>query len=392
MKTTRLAVPLSYSLASFFNFALSLVVLLIPLYGLHLGLSLPTIGILISIPGFLQLGLRLVAGALIDNWGEKPGLLVTFLFGAAAAIFFMLAHGFYLLALAQVSMGLARSFFWTSSQSYASRIPGTESVHILGRTTSFVHVGRILGIIVGGVLIDFFGYRQAFGSMLFMLLLGFILAGMLPSLPKKNTSLRVSLQEMPNLVKQKSLQMAAIVCFLTAIAFVLTEGFYPVWFHGLGFSETAIGLLMAARGIGSILSTFSFGYLAHLFKEERLFQIAILLPGVLLISLPFIKAAAVIVVVVMAAGILTGVGQVLYISMTSFYSSEEYRGMALSLVGMAWSSAYILGPIPFSRVADRLGVPTSFLLLGIIYILMGSIAPAVYRRFIPRQVMEEGSN
>src|SRR5680860_229770 len=391
MTRTRLAAPLSYSLASLFNFALSLVVLLIPLYGLHLRLSLPTIGLLISIPGFLQLGLRLMAGPLIDNWGEKTGLVVTFFFGATAAIFFILANGFYFLVFAQISMGIARSLFWTSSQSYAGRIPGTQSVHVLGRTTSFVHVGRILGIAVGGILIDFFGYRQAFGSMLFILLLGFLLASMLPALPKKNTTMRNSLQEMPNLIRQKSLQLATIVCFLTATAFVLTEGFYPVWFHGLGFSGTIIGLLMAARGIGSIISTFSFGYLAHLFKEEHLFQLAILLSGLLLLLLPFISSAIVIVPVVVAAGVLTGIGQVLYISMASFYSSEEYRGVALALVGVAWSSAYIVGPIPFSHAADRLGVPTAFLLLGIIYVLIGSIAPTVYRRFIPRQVSEEES-
>jgi len=183
--------------------------------------------------------------------------------------------------------------------------------------------------------------------------------------------------------------MAAIVCFFTAIAFVLTEGFYPVWFHGLGFSGTIIGLLMAARGIGSIISTFSFGYLAYLFKEENLFQLAILLSGLLLISLPFVSSATVIVPIVVAAGMLTGIGQVLWISMTSFYSYEEYRGLALSLVGIAWSSAYLLGPVPFSHAADRLGVPTAFLLLGIIYVLIGSVAPTVYRRFIPRRVLED---
>jgi len=309
-------------LASLFHFALSLVVLLIPLYGLHLGLSLPTIGLLISIPGFLQIGLRFLAGALIDNSGEKTGLIVTFLFGTGAAIFFILAKGFYFLVFAQISMGIARSFFSTSSLSYAGRIPGTQSVHVLGRTTSSIHAGRILGIAVGGILIDFFGYRQAFGSMLLMLLLGLLLASMLPALPKKNTTMRNSFQEIPNLLKQKRLQMAAIVCFFTAIAFVLTEGFYPVWFHGLGFSGTIIGLLMAARGIGSIISTFSFGYLAHLFKEENLFQLTILLSGLLLLSLPFISSATVIVPIVVAAGMLTGIGQVLWISMTSFYSSE----------------------------------------------------------------------
>jgi len=228
MTRTRLAAPLSYSLTSLFNFALSLVVLLIPLYGLHLGLSLPTIGILISVPGFIQIGLRLGAGVLIDNWGERAGLVLTFFFGTGAGILFMLAHGFYLLALAQVFMGFGRSFFWTSWQSYAGRIPGTEAVQVIGRTTSFVWVGRILGIVLGGALIEFFGYRQAFGSMLFVVVLGLVLANFLPALPKENASLRTSLQEIPNLVRQKSLQMTAIVCFFAALATALTENFYPV--------------------------------------------------------------------------------------------------------------------------------------------------------------------
>jgi len=331
-----------------------------------------------------------VAGVLIDNWGEKAGLIVTFTFGTAAGVFFILAQDFYLLALAQVCMGLGRSFFWTSSQSYAGRIPGRDSVHVLGRTTSFVYVGRILGIVCGGILIDFLGYRYAFAAMLSVIILGLLLANLLPKLPRKNTTMRTSLQQMPKLLRHKSLQMAAIVCFFSATLVSLTENFYPVWFHGLGFSGTVIGLLMAARGIGSVISSFSYGYLAHLFKEEQLFQLATLVPGLLLLTLPFITSAALIVAVVVTVGVLAGVGQVLYVSMTSFYSSEEHRGMALSLVGMAYSLAYIVGPIPFSHAADRLGVATAFFLLGIIFVSIGSFARVLHHSFIPQPAIEEG--
>ncbi|MDP2647483.1 MAG: MFS transporter, partial [Desulfobacterales bacterium] len=121
MVNTQRAVWLSYALTTIFNCNLSLLVLFIPLYGLFLGVSLPSIGLLIAIPGFLQLCITLICGGLIDKWGEKTGYLLTYSFGVMAAVIFNFTNDFTLLAVAQVCNGLGRAFFWTSSQSYASR-------------------------------------------------------------------------------------------------------------------------------------------------------------------------------------------------------------------------------------------------------------------------------
>ena len=81
---------------------------LVPLYAVHLGASPATVGVLISAAFWLPLLLALVVGARIDRAGPRVWLLWGTVALAAAPLLVAVAERLWVLAIAQVVIGLAQ--------------------------------------------------------------------------------------------------------------------------------------------------------------------------------------------------------------------------------------------------------------------------------------------
>ena len=130
-----------YAQTTAYSVVLGSIIVLVPLYIISLGYSPAWLGIIIAGQGFFQVALRLFGGVISDRIGERwviqasLGALVIGCLGLA------LSTSLAWLLFAQVLFGGSRAIYWTSAQSYGSRIDETRPTQVLGRFFGFGAAG-----------------------------------------------------------------------------------------------------------------------------------------------------------------------------------------------------------------------------------------------------------
>ena len=112
------ATLLIYGAASSYQLTLGLIQVLVPLYALHLGYDLEMLGVIVASQAVFGLMLRLFAGAIADQFGERWVLWASFVTMVAGMTLFVLSGVFWMLILAQSFVGYSRATYWTATQSY----------------------------------------------------------------------------------------------------------------------------------------------------------------------------------------------------------------------------------------------------------------------------------
>ena len=161
-RTESRAVLLIYASSFSYQITLGLIQVLVPLYALHLGYDLATLGIIVASQAVFGLVLRLFAGAIADQFGERWVLWASFITMFTGMAFFVVSGAFWMLVLGQSFVGYSRATYWTATQSYVSRINPARSGEIYGRVNGAGSAGGVIGAFLSGVLITTLGYGPAF--------------------------------------------------------------------------------------------------------------------------------------------------------------------------------------------------------------------------------------
>src|SRR5712671_3621357 len=154
------------------NFGLGMTWLSIPLYASFQGLSNAQIGLLIALPVLAQAPLNLLGGAYADHIGGRRIVLGSCGMLALGGLWFIAAHGFWMLMAGQVVLILSRAAFWPATWAMASELPGTRGVQ-LGRLNAVTNTGQILGTALCGFSLAVLGFAATFGILAFIGLVSF---------------------------------------------------------------------------------------------------------------------------------------------------------------------------------------------------------------------------
>ena len=161
------ALPPFFASAFAWNLALGMTHILIPLYAYHLGFSGVAIGSLVSLPVLVQIGFNLLGGAWTDRLGGKRLAIV--LVGdvrRSAGVVFAFASTFAaLFARAALHHRVALDVL---AGDLVARLPasGRPQRAGSGRLNSITNGGQIVGTIVAGLTIAWFGFAAGFWTVL----------------------------------------------------------------------------------------------------------------------------------------------------------------------------------------------------------------------------------
>ena len=181
-RTQSRAIVLIYGASFSYQITLGLIQVLVPLYALHLGYDLTVLGVIVASQAVFGLLLRLFAGAIADQFGERWVLWASFVTMVCGMVFFVASGFFWMLILAQSFVGYSRATYWTATQSYVSRINPARSGEIYGRLNAFGSAGGLIGAFLSGVLVITLGYGAAFSITGAVALAGFLGCLALPPL------------------------------------------------------------------------------------------------------------------------------------------------------------------------------------------------------------------
>lgn len=372
-----------FTIGFLFNVIFSLTSIIIPLYGLSSGYSATQIGLLVSMPGILQVFLRMFTGVLSDRFGEKNVLAFTHCLTIFSGLIFAFSLSFITLGIFQLIMGTSRAMFWPTSQSYASRISSKSST-ILGRFHSFNETGKISGIIFAGWAITNIGYLATFRLIAIIGLLGLLMVWFMKNIPlasgerTKISNVGVSFQ---NLIKIPPLQFALITAFSAGLLAALSQSFFPIWLKSLGNSEGLISLIITAYLVGSLLSGRFFALLLGKLRFPLLLQLCLGAIGTGFLSVVIVNGLINIFILTILLGFFAGFLTISYQVMAANNSVESNRGLIYSFVGLGWGIAFLIGPTLFGLLVDGVGITTAFGCLGLLILLYAVFLKKIHNYF-----------
>jgi DHA1 family bicyclomycin/chloramphenicol resistance-like MFS transporter len=347
------------------NFGLGMTWLAIPLYAYSQGLSNAEIGALFAAPVVAQAPLNLVGGAYTDRVGGRRIMLGSCWATVAAGIWFIFAHGFWMLLVGQLALILSRAAFWPATWAMATELPGDRGVQ-LGRLNAVTNTGQILGTALCGFSLAVLGFTATFGAFAVIGLVAFF--GGLATRPgpaRQHRGTGILAGYWP-LLRHRIIRYSVLCAYLSALPFSLSISFFPLLLTSFGYTEESSGLLLALRAVGSITASL---FVARFVRSgpQTLWPVwcgVIVAASVGLLPLWNHVAPIALWLFLVGAG---SAAMTIYFQITiSEASRPEERGSALALGGLGWSVSHFSTPLIMGVLADRYGLVTGFYALGVL--------------------------
>ena len=350
------------------NYALGIGFIAVPLRASALGLTAGDIGMLLSAPVVAQMVLAFLGGALVDRMGGRRVILVSCSAMLAGGLALIFAEGFWTLVLGQGLTVLSRSSFWPSSWALASAMP--EPKKVFGRFNSIVNAGQILGTAGAGFMIALGGFTLAFGTLAAMAAVAIVTALELPHTARKSGGFGAALQGYRDLLSTRVIYFAVFSSFLSALPLALSTSFYPLLFEHLGYGSDESGLLVSARALGAIAGGVLLARWIQTGPRSAWTAGWGIGTGLTAVLLPFLGNAWLTLGLLLFAGAASvAVGIYSQVLMTESTRLEQ-RGLASGLTSQGWVLSLLIVPATMGGVADRWGLQSAFVGIGIAYVVL----------------------
>ena len=346
----------------FFWAALYLYVPILPVYGVALGATLPTVGLLVGAYGFGQLLLRIPLGAWSDRIGQRrpfvaAGLVVASLGAAALA----LANDPAALILARGLTGVAAAAWVVFSVLFASYFPSQRATYAIS-IINFVNIAaQAVATYGGSVLAEAYGWHASFWGAVALGGLGLIsLLGV-----RERRLTRSSPLTMRGILRVITTPLLLVVAGAatigTAINFATSFGFVPVYATELGASRADLGTLTAAR-----LVPFAVATLATAWIVDRLGARVTVVSGSALLAVanlfvPWAHDLNVLAVLQAVGGVGFGFSSPVLMGLSIRAVPNEERATAMGAYQALYSAGMIVGPWAGGWLAELAGLGSVFL-------------------------------
>ena len=287
-----------------------IVVPLVPLFSRHYGASGWLIGLIIASFSAMQFIFSPIWGRLSDRHGRRPILLISTAGAALSYVLFAVGSGFQDHTLALAALLISRIFAGVCggniavAQAYIADItPPENRSKRMGLIGMAFGLGFIFGPAISGVALKLGGNTAPGWTAAALCALNFILACFIltESLKPDSTQAakRPRLAQWGHTLAQPKIGLLIFIFFLATFAFSCFESTLPLLVSdnfqlGITMDETkpattVISLFVFCGLIGALVQGGAIGRLVKLLGEPKLIALSLLLTGVSLGLLPFIK-------------------------------------------------------------------------------------------------------
>ncbi|MEV0844345.1 MFS transporter [Streptomyces sp. NPDC049954] len=231
-----------------------------------LGISAGEAGSSLTVTGLVTAVAAPAVPRLLGGVDRRLVLAVAMVVLAAGNALSAVAHGFGLLVVSRVVLGLGMGAVWGLAAAVATRLVAPRNVALaVSVAVSGVAVASVIGVPLGTFVSDAFGWRAAFTALsAAALLLAAGLALALPRLPRPAPS--AGADSAPD--RQRSLRGAPVMAGLVLIALLVTAHFAaytyvrPLLEERTGMAAGAVALVLLVYGVFGLAGNFAAGALA----------------------------------------------------------------------------------------------------------------------------------
>ncbi len=287
-----------------------IVVPLVPMYSRHYGASGWLIGAIIASFSAMQFIFSPIWGKLSDRHGRRPILLISTAGAALSYVLFAIGSGFESHSLAIGALLVSRIFAGacggniTVAQAYIADItPPENRSKRMGLIGMAFGLGFIFGPAISGVALKFGGATAPGWVAATLCALNFFLAYFILAESLKpdsgHANNRPHLDQWKHTLSQPKIGLLVLIFFLATFAFSCFESTLPLLVSdnfnlGITVDETmpattVISLFVFCGIIGAFIQGGLIGRFVKMFGEPKLIALSLLLTGIALAWLPFIK-------------------------------------------------------------------------------------------------------
>ena len=172
------AVWLSGSMDATAYIALYAIKAFVPVYALSVGINVAVVGLFFAVQELVRMVMQPAGGRLGDKWGYLPAISLGMLLLGLALPLLPLAHTTWGLLRITIFLGLAQAFIFPSTTALVSaQIDGRNLGAAMGIIGTLDNAGKVIGPVLGGLLIARFDYAVTFDLLGGLLLSGAVLIG-----------------------------------------------------------------------------------------------------------------------------------------------------------------------------------------------------------------------
>ena len=356
-----------YTVTAFFWFSLYAYVPYVTPYAETMGADLRLIGLIAGAYGFTQMLLRFPLGVFSDRLQRrKVFVLLGLMFAAASGVCVFLFPSPMVLLLARGLGGVAASAWVTFvilGTSYYPPAQTTKSVGILNAANA---LGRVMALLLGGVIAQRFGVAYVFLLGGIVGLGGLVLGVGIVERPLAARQKPPGLAALLDVARNRQLLCASLLGILVQyIMFATTFGFTPLAATRLAASQFQLGLLGVASALpGLLVSPLAGTLLPRRLGVKGTLGTGFALAGLGCALVPFCRAlwqlfAAQIIGNIGAAAVFT-----LLMGLCIRDIPPERRATAMGFFQAVYGLGMFLGPFVTGWLSHSLGLMTAFFLTG----------------------------
>lgn len=206
--------------------------------------------------------MQLIVGPFSDRYGRRPVMLVSVAIFLAATLLCIFATNFETLLIGRVIQTVIVSGFALSRAVVRDMVSTEEAASLFGYITMGMAMVPMIGPVIGGILVEIYGWQSSFVVSLVFGLLAFLLVifDMGETNDKPSESFAAQFRSYPELFRSRRFWGYALSAAFTSGTFFTFLGGAPyVSVNILGLSPSGLGAYFALTAVGYILGNFLSG-------------------------------------------------------------------------------------------------------------------------------------
>ena len=392
--------------AGLFSFTMVLISsLIVTLLAVQLTKSEFLIGLIVGSRYFLTLALSIHGGALMDRLGTRRVMIAFALVAAVAPLLFPLAlllpfgAAIILIILLQMLAGVSDAMVWVGAQALSGHIMKGHRLYV-GRMTAIVRLGAFFGPIIFGYIWDQTGITTTFVLMALWSALGFWCVLKIPPTSQeeiipKNAKLNLSdiiprMNDYITAFRLIAIPAVALILLVTMVRIGATgiqSSFYVVFLRDIEISAAMIGVLIGIAQLVASVGSLSASSIARMIHPHWLViyavfmtVITIAITPVLVFGAPMWLTLLLLATIIGVRGLCLGISQPMEISILGQAVATTEQGVGAGLRTTVNRLASSVVPPLMGAVAELVGIPNSFFIMGALLLIILGFAALFVKR------------
>ncbi|MBL0144112.1 MAG: MFS transporter [Betaproteobacteria bacterium] len=325
-----------------------------------------TVGVLLSLFAVAPIVLSLWAGGLADSHGFHRPVALGVGMAFAGAVVALASQTLLAIGFSCLMTGGAVSIAAVAIQREAGIM--ANSPDELRRVFSWVALGpamsNAIAPVIGGVLIDGFGFRWAFAFAVLLPVLSWMLARRVPRHAPKPRNAGTPSRPAWHLLRHVSLRNLLLVNVVLSACWDAHTFVVPVVGHAKGLSASSIGLVLAAFAVAATLVRLAIVRFARQLDELKALRAAMGLAATTLFIYAWLPGTPGMMLGSALLGLALGSVQPMIMSTLHQVTPRDRHGQALGLRMLVINGATIAMPVGFGLLASATAIAAPMWLMA----------------------------